>query len=394
MDGSVLPADAITSARFRSLDDSSDSQTSLLIHMQKAMDSYEIQSSDGDTLAPDCNDSFLLPTSQEVNKIGRPAKEPCYSPWLKIKNKNKTRAEQMRSKVTTGKYLYEFEKRKEDEEDEDEKDTVEEGEVKEYGSEVVKEERLLDAKVKTAIKGKRRRNVADAFLSISEALEDQRKAKRTKHKQDQDRISKDIPDNAYKSIIDVKSDGFCGFCALATQIFDDENEFLEVKYAMRDQLLSNFDLYCQAFGNSYDFNACKNIICFGIEEKVGSKKVMMDANTIVSRNNWFMAPDCAQIAACTFGVPVAVYDNDSDHLTFLPVLDRFNSANYKPGPKPLPLLMHFVNRNHWITLELKRSIKIVWPAINRLHYQAMANLKKKENVKSFWNYHLTFKKHK
>ena len=33
--------------------------------------------------------------------------------------------------------------------------------------------------------GKKRRNVADAFLSIFEALEEQRKVKRTKHKQDQ-----------------------------------------------------------------------------------------------------------------------------------------------------------------------------------------------------------------
>ena len=49
------------------------------------------------------------------------------------------------------------EKREKRKEDEDEEDKVEEGEVKEDGSKVVKEERLLDAKFKTAIKGKRRK---------------------------------------------------------------------------------------------------------------------------------------------------------------------------------------------------------------------------------------------
>ncbi|KAI8350397.1 hypothetical protein BD560DRAFT_230104 [Blakeslea trispora] len=229
---------------------------------------------------------------------------------------------------------------------------------------------------------KRKRATADAFLNIFEDLQEKSRAKKAMIKQQKDhrfasQISAEIPSNAFTGIVDVKSDGFCGFRALDAQIFDDENEFLEVKYAMRDQLLSNYNEYLKAFGQLYDLEACKKIVCFGIEEKIGSKKTTIDANTFVENRFWFMAPDCAQIAACTFGVPVAVYDNDSDHLTFLPVLDRFNSANYKPGPKPLPLLMHFVNRNHWIALELKRSIKIVWSAINSLHYQAMAKLKKK-----------------
>ncbi|KAI8349049.1 hypothetical protein BD560DRAFT_479129 [Blakeslea trispora] len=170
-------------------------------------------------------------------------------------------------------------------------------------------------------------------------------------------ISAEIPSNAFTGIVDVNSDGFCGFRTLVAHIFDDENEFLNMKYAMRDQLLSNYNEYLKAFGQY--------------------KKTTIDANTFVENRFWFMAPDYAQIAACTFGVPVAVYGSDNDYLTFLLVLDRFSSANYKPGPKPLPLLMHFVNRNHWITLELKSSIKIVWPAINISYYSAMANLKKK-----------------
>ncbi|OBZ80636.1 hypothetical protein A0J61_11314 [Choanephora cucurbitarum] len=124
-------------------------------------------------------------------------------------------------------------------------------------------------------------------------------------------ISVEIPANAFTGIVDVKPDGFCGFRALAAQIFDDENEFLE------------------AFGQLYDLKACKRIICFGIDEKVGSKKTAMDANTLVENRFWFLALECAQIAACTFGVPVAVYDSDNGNLIFLPVFDKFNCVNFK-----------------------------------------------------------------
>ena len=49
--------------------------------------------------------SFVeLPTTDDVKKIGRPSKEICHRPvWKKKRDSKKTRAEQMESKVTTGK---------------------------------------------------------------------------------------------------------------------------------------------------------------------------------------------------------------------------------------------------------------------------------------------------
>ncbi|KAI8335265.1 hypothetical protein EDC96DRAFT_568527 [Choanephora cucurbitarum] len=377
-------------SRFRCYDNSPENSNSFLTYMQKAMNEYDSKLKEPNTLVTESEENIVLPSSQEVKKIGRPAKEPCYSPWLRYKSKSKTRSEQIQSKITTGKYLYDFEKKDDDDEEAERKEVVENKEEK-IGK--VKEERVANRTLKFSENGKkffsfitankldlvkdivsqedssskkRKRATADTFLSIFEDLKEKSRAKKAMVKQEKDhrfasQISVEIPANAFTGIVDVKPDGFCGFRALAAQIFDDENEFLEVKYAMRDQLLSNYDTYLKAFGQMYDLEACKRIICFGIEEKVGSKKTSMDANTLVENRFWFLAPECAQIAACTFGVPVAVYDSDNGNLTFLSVLNRFNSANFKTGPKPLPLMMHFVNKNHWITLKTKRSIKMTWP---------------------------------
>ncbi|KAI8362740.1 hypothetical protein EDC96DRAFT_595135 [Choanephora cucurbitarum] len=386
-------------SRFRSYDNSPENSNSFLTYMQKAMNEYDSKLKESNTLVTESEENIVLPSSQEVKKIGRPAKEPCYSPWLRYKSKIKTRSEQIQSKITTGKnssidkvlslqYLHDFEKKDDNDEEAERKEVVEKKEEK-IGK--VKEERVANRPLKfsenvkdivlqeDSSSKKRKRATADTFLSIFEDLKEKSREKKAMIKQEKD-------------IVDVKPDGFCGFRALAAQIFDDENEFLEVKYAMRDQLLSNYDTYLKAFGQMYDLEACKRIICFGIEEKVGSKKTAMNANTFVENRFWFLVPECAQIAACTFGVSVAVYDSDNGNLTFLPVLNRFNSANFKSGPKPLPLMMHFVNKNHWITLKTKRSIKMTWPTVNLLHSQTMANINKKDNVKSFWNQHLTFKK--
>lgn len=50
-------------------------------------------------------DFILMPTTEYVNKIGRPPKEVCHRPVWKKKDNSKTRADQIESKVTTGKVI-------------------------------------------------------------------------------------------------------------------------------------------------------------------------------------------------------------------------------------------------------------------------------------------------
>ena len=73
--------------------------------MQKAMDEYDLKFKECNTVVADNEENIVLPSSQGVKKIGRPAKEPCYSSWLRYKSKSKTRFEQIQLKITTGKVV-------------------------------------------------------------------------------------------------------------------------------------------------------------------------------------------------------------------------------------------------------------------------------------------------
>lgn len=58
-------------------------------------------------------------------------------------------------------------------------------------------------------------------------------------------ISRDIDEAAYDSIVNIKPDGFCSFNTLAYQFLDDQDEFMDIKFAMRDWLADIKDGYTQ-----------------------------------------------------------------------------------------------------------------------------------------------------
>ena len=129
--------------------------------------------------------------------------------------------------------------------------------------------------------------------------------------------------------------------------------------------------------------------------------------TIVqATNDWFLAPPCAQLFADTSRRPIAVYPQSSSHLgpvTYLPVIDGDPNDVEVPnsGPTPIPLILQNQGIYQWFTVELKRSVKNVWPIVNTVHAlsleQKALSLGKiwngDDGVKSFWNKHLSFKKH-
>ncbi|KAG1060365.1 hypothetical protein G6F42_028001 [Rhizopus arrhizus] len=62
-----------------------------------------------------------------------------------------------------------------------------------------------------------------------------------------------------------------------------------------------------------------------------------------------------------------------------------------------PLIMHIVTThggdkpNHWVTMKLKRSIKLKWPAIDPYHQGVMSTLEKPNGIR-FWQKSISFKK--
>lgn len=181
--------------------------------------------------------------------------------------------------------------------------------------------------------------------------------------------------------------------AIAHQVFDGEKKYLEVKKLMRDMVLKNQDMYRNCFDVYFKIDECITAICSGLEKVVGSNVVVPEE---IGLRKWFMSPECSQVAACTFQRPVACYSNESSKgyaSTFLPVLknkDVFPNS----GLSPLPIVMQNVSNSHWVTLKMKRSIKIKWPIVNIYHSNAtkLAGFSD-DKIKSFWNRHLTFKKY-
>ncbi|CEP09292.1 hypothetical protein [Parasitella parasitica] len=92
---------------------------------------------------------------------------------------------------------------------------------------------------------------------------------------------------------------------------------------------------------------------------------------------WFQAPECAELAACTFSKPLFVYYT-GESVTCLPTLPLAP----KLKPAVAPLLINSVKTsggsmsNHWVTLRAKKSIKIKWPVIDPKRFEILSRLKR------------------
>lgn len=118
-------------------------------------------------------------------------------------------------------------------------------------------------------------------------------------------ISSDIDFASYDNIANIKRDGFCGFRAIAYEIFGDQDKFMEVKFAMRDRLAEVKEAYRTSFP-LFDVDVLERIVNFGIEAEKNSMAISITKPYSCGSLFWFLAPECAQLAACTFNRPVAI----------------------------------------------------------------------------------------
>lgn len=82
-------------------------------------------------------------------------------------------------------------------------------------------------------------------------------------------VSSHIPKECYTQVIDVKGDGFCGFRALAYQVYGSENEVWRVKRDMRDTLIKNIAHYKDHYWEFMDADALKALVSYGIGDGLG-----------------------------------------------------------------------------------------------------------------------------
>lgn len=128
---------------------------------------------------------------------------------------------------------------------------------------------------------------------------------------------------------------------------------------------------------------------YGIGNAKGDNKIMLKKQYSCDDKFWFLAPECAQLAACTFNRPVCVY-YAAAAFTYLPIFPS------KSRPKTALLYMHIVQTSlgtkpdHWITLKFKKSIKNTLPMIDTEKSKAFSALGKPSDDLFWKKCHLTF----
>ncbi|CAG8708404.1 9258_t:CDS:2, partial [Racocetra fulgida] len=105
-----------------------------------------------------------------------------------------------------------------------------------------------------------------------------------------------IPINDVDQVYNPKSNGNCGFRALAVAIRGNEENWNLVKLVMNSQLNKHIEVYRNWSG--YNIELLKQILEFW--------------KSPCSPSFWFLSPDCTQLAADTFSVPIAIFDTDNE----------------------------------------------------------------------------------
>lgn len=203
-------------------------------------------------------------------------------------------------------------------------------------------------------------------------------------------VSDRIPKECYTCVVNVIGDGFCGFRALAYQIYGDEKEFWRVKREMRDTLLLNQDHYRKHLSRFIIVDELIETVCYGIEKEIGNLIISSEKNLSAASEYWFNSPDCAQLAADTYQAPLAVF-SEKQHgnygTTFLPLLNESKTVIPKKHRRKTPLLLQRVDQNHWVTLIMRKAIKMTWPLpMLSMYQEACKSMGLEANFKkSPWN---------
>lgn len=202
-------------------------------------------------------------------------------------------------------------------------------------------------------------------------------------------MHQDIPRNAVQSIINVKDDGWCGWRALAAQVYGNEDEYLKIKQAMLLAAQSNADVYKKhiTYGDKeYEYMITR--LSYGLTPETEAF-----VGDWCGEAYWFDANTMAQVAADALGYPVAVYHTvtQAGRTPELPKL-------YLPLDPPVrgtlhkPLILHLVGK-HYYSLIIKPTIRIEWRPVPHWHRESWIERKVPQNYKASWR-HLHIKKAK
>ena len=186
-------------------------------------------------------------------------------------------------------------------------------------------------------------------------------------------LSSSIKESDITGYLDPEGDGNCGFRAIAFLVnrngssYEDGDQYLEVRSRMLETYQKLKPIYKERFP------------AFQIERLEETIKKGMKKKEIAE---WFYGPDCAQVVADTYGVPVCVYPSaELEHsavnppLTFLPL--------ELPKHKSKPVAIHLQNGHnlHWYAI----SLGINQTKLPPVYHYYLKIKGKQEEYNMYWN---------
>ncbi|CAG8459242.1 8387_t:CDS:2, partial [Cetraspora pellucida] len=111
--------------------------------------------------------------------------------------------------------------------------------------------------------------------------------------------------NIEDQICNPKSDSNCRFRALAIAIRGNEENWNLVKLAMNGQLNKCIEVYKDWLGYNIDL----------------LKRILESRASLCTSSLWFLSPDCAQLAADTFSVLIAIFDEKDEQCAMFFLLE-------------------------------------------------------------------------
>ncbi|KAI9244717.1 hypothetical protein BDA99DRAFT_543953 [Phascolomyces articulosus] len=170
--------------------------------------------------------------------------------------------------------------------------------------------------------------------------------------------SDDIPAKAIRKMIQIIGDGYCGFRAIAYNVYKDQDRHMEVRKQMLDFMMDpKYSEKCREYIFKKDDVAINSAI------KTLNYGTNTPAAALCPQEYWFNGDTMIQLAADTFNHPIAMFASIClfTHQSIL-CFPLFNIPNEEDIKKPY--VLHYVADSHWQTLELGLANLVVWPPIN------------------------------
>ena len=194
-------------------------------------------------------------------------------------------------------------------------------------------------------------------------------------------VHPNIPRENIEECVNINSDGFCGYRTIAYHTEGSQDAYMEVKKKMLNCFRANKSIYEEHYRYMrFKLSNIEEALVYGLERSIPP--------TSCPYQYWFTTPYFAQIAADTYRRPIAVYTDDitkkpnSDELAYEPLMYVPFQGPLLNDREPIPIIMQFLNNNHWATIKSKgRIIRINWPIIDGYCIKAYTSMGHTKNLR-------------